>query len=90
MRNQDFKYDALYSRCERTLKGASVPKRPSYSFRGQDSQPPSLQTMECNTAPPRQGVYTGSAMLGVATMHKSNAVPVFQEQDAKDISNMRR
>jgi len=34
--------------------------------------------------------YTGDAMLGVATMHKSNSVPVFQQKDAEDISRMRR
>jgi len=28
--------------------------------------------------------------LGIATLHKSNAVPVFNNQDAVDISNMRR
>jgi hypothetical protein len=35
-------------------------------------------------------VYTGTAMKGIATMHKSNAVPVFTDEQAKDISNMRR
>ena len=35
-------------------------------------------------------VYTGSLMKGIATMHKSNAVPVFTDEQAKDISNMRR
>ena len=34
--------------------------------------------------------YTGTAMLGVATLHKSNAVPVFQVEDAQDIAKMRR
>lgn len=34
--------------------------------------------------------YTGDQMLGVATMHKSNAVPVFNTAAARDISNMRR
>lgn len=34
--------------------------------------------------------YTGSAMIGVATMHKSNMVPVFSDQEATDISKMRR
>ena len=34
--------------------------------------------------------YTGTQMLGVATMHKSNAVPVFNTESARDISNMRR
>jgi hypothetical protein len=35
-------------------------------------------------------VYTGDAMLGIATMHKSNMVPVFSEREAADISKMRR
>jgi len=35
-------------------------------------------------------VYTGSLIKGIATMHKSNAVPVFNNQDAIDISKMRR
>lgn len=35
-------------------------------------------------------VYTGDAMIGIASMHKSNLVPVFKEQDAVDISHMRR
>jgi hypothetical protein len=35
-------------------------------------------------------VYTGTAMLGVATMHKSNSVPVFSQEDAIEISKMRR
>jgi hypothetical protein len=35
-------------------------------------------------------VYTGSSMKGIATMHKSNAVPVFSDEQAKDISSMRR
>jgi hypothetical protein len=39
-------------------------------------------------APPK--VYTGSLMKGIATMHKSNAVPVFTDEQAKDISSMRR
>ncbi len=34
--------------------------------------------------------YTGDKILGIATMHKSNAVPVFNDQAAKDISKMRR
>lgn len=32
--------------------------------------------------------YTGNNMLGIATMHKSNAVPVFSSESAKDISKM--
>lgn len=35
-------------------------------------------------------VYTGTKVLGIATMHKSNAVPVFSDEQAVDISKMRR
>ena len=46
------------------------------------------------SAPQRErNVYSGErVLLGVATMHKSNMVPVFadKKQDAKDIANMRR
>jgi hypothetical protein len=35
-------------------------------------------------------VYTGTKVKGIATMHKSNAVPVFSDQEAEDISRMRR
>jgi len=35
-------------------------------------------------------VYTGTMVKGIATMHKSNAVPVFSDEQAVDISRMRR
>lgn len=35
-------------------------------------------------------VYTGTNIVGIATMHKSNAVPVFSAEDAVEISKMRR
>jgi len=35
-------------------------------------------------------VYTGDKIKGIGTMHKSNAVPVFSDQEAKDIATMRR
>jgi hypothetical protein len=35
-------------------------------------------------------VYTGSKVKGIATMHKSNAVPVFSDEEAVEISRMRR
>jgi hypothetical protein len=42
-------------------------------------------------AKPEQKVYSGERkLLGIATMHKSNMVPVFAKQDAEDIARMRR
>jgi hypothetical protein len=35
-------------------------------------------------------VYTGTKVKGIATMHKSNAVPVFSDEEAVDIAKMRR
>lgn len=34
--------------------------------------------------------YTGTLITGIATMHKSNAVPVINKKQATEISNMRR
>jgi hypothetical protein len=35
-------------------------------------------------------VYTGTKVKGIATMHKSNAVPIFSNEEAVDIAHMRR
>lgn len=42
----------------------------------------------CVKAPDK--VYTGNKIKGIGTMHKSNAVPIFTDEEAKDISKMRR
>jgi len=34
--------------------------------------------------------YTGSKLLGIGTLHKSNIVPIFSSEQAKDLSTMRR
>lgn len=34
--------------------------------------------------------YTGTLVKGIATMHKSNAVPVISQEEAEDIAKMRR
>jgi len=34
--------------------------------------------------------YTGTLVKGIATMHKSNAVPVINQEEAESISKMRR
>ena len=42
------------------------------------------------TKPIKGMTYTGDKMLGIGTLHKSNAVPIFSDSDAKDQANMRR
>lgn len=43
-----------------------------------------------NATLPAPKVYTGTKVKGIATMHKSNAVPVFSDDEAVEISRMRR
>lgn len=51
---------------------------------------PSRDTGVGIAAKPADKVYTGTNIVGIATMHKSNAVPVFSAEDAVEISKMRR
>ncbi len=51
---------------------------------------PSRATAGGSTAPVAHKEYTGTKMLGIGTMHKSNSVPVFSDQEAHDIATMRR
>lgn len=57
--------------------------------RGTSTHIPSRVTEGSSTAPVTK-VYTGTKVLGIATMHKSNAVPVFSDEEAIEISRMRR
>lgn len=51
---------------------------------------PSLDS-RLGCAPKRESnTYTGDAMIGIGQLHKSNAVPVFKQEDAEAISKMRR
>jgi hypothetical protein len=56
-----------------------------------NSHIPSLDTGITGPVTVKQGQkYTGDKILGIGTMHKSNAVPIFSDEQAKDISKMRR
>ena len=70
----------------------SAPYKPKpLNYRG--SELPRIPSRETTWEPctkPAEKVYTGTAMVGVATMHKSNSIPVFSAEQAVDISKMRR
>lgn len=51
---------------------------------------PSLVTPGGDCAKKAVIQYTGTEMLGIGQLHKSNAVPVFRTEDAADIARMRR
>jgi hypothetical protein len=35
-------------------------------------------------------VYTGTELIGIGQLHKSNGIPIFRKQDAEDLARMRR
>lgn len=57
--------------------------------RGED-QRHSVSTGEAPAPAAAPKAYTGSAVLGVAPMHKSNLVPVFSPDEAVELARMRR
>jgi len=70
--------------------GSSILSVPDYRSSG-NSVPTSDVIPGGSTAPQERQIYSGERrLLGVATMHKSNMVPVFDRDDAKDIAQMRR
>jgi len=61
-----------------SYRGSDQPKIPSLPFTGGP----------CTKS--EQKVYTGDKIKGIGTMHKSNAVPIFSDEEAVDIAKMRR
>ena len=80
-------------------------KKLGYSGKASKSRKPTIQSSKQAepTTKPKEAfyhptsakrepnVYSGErTLLGIATMHKSNMVPVFSQEDAESISKMRR
>jgi hypothetical protein len=51
---------------------------------------PSLRTPGGDTALRPSNQYSGSVILGIGLLHKSNYIPIIDEQHAVHIANMRR
>lgn len=51
---------------------------------------PSLNSGFHDCAKKESPRYTGTAMKGIGTMHKSNSVPIFSTEQAIEIATMRR
>ena len=64
---------------------------PVPAYRGSSSKPPSLvTTTKGGGSKIETPKYTGTLVTGIATLHKSNAVPVINQEQATEISRMRR
>ena len=70
------------------FKAYTPPPNPHY--RETPNYPSMTTSGSINTSKPERKEYTGTLVKGIATMHKSNAVPIIDDQQAKDISRMRR
>ena len=55
-----------------------------------DEKYPSMNTMRGNTAKKEPQQYTGTLIKGIAQMHKSNAVPIINKEQAVEVAKMRR
>jgi hypothetical protein len=68
------------------LKGTPMPK---YEISNHREKYPSGDGIGTTYAR-KENVYTGTLIKGIATMHKSNAVPIIDQKQAIEIANMRR
>ena len=70
----------------------TVTKIPTYTHR--DSNKPKIASVDSNVkgavTVSKIPKYTGDEIIGIGTLHKSNAVPVFSKKEAKDLATMRR
>ena len=73
-----------------TWMGPTVNSRVVVDPRRLTNHIPSLDTGAGIAAKKEVTQYTGTAMLGIGQLHKSNSIPVFSKEDAVDISKMRR
>ena len=73
-----------------TWMGPTVNSRVVVDPRRLTNHIPSLDTGKGVAVKKEVQQYTGTAMLGIGQLHKSNSVPVFSKEDAVDISKMRR
>jgi len=68
----------------------SVSKKPTYSHRSDTDNYQSFDSGKGQATKKESQKYTGNKLIGIGMMHKSNLVPIFNEEQAKDISTMRR
>ena len=66
-----------------SIKVKTPPGRETVRIASQDTG-----WVACTTAANQE--YTGTKVLGISTLHKSNGIPVFSQEEAVEISKMRR
>jgi hypothetical protein len=77
-------------RRKRAMSSGTYTPPKTEAYRRETPKIPSLPFTGGPCTKPEQKVYTGDKIKGIGTMHKSNAVPIFSDEQAIDIAKMRR
>jgi len=87
-----------YTTCGRKKKTTRRVRPATKAVRRNAPEPYRRETPEYRSASDTVGIaarmdspqYTGTLVKGIGTLHKSNAVPVINEEEMKDLARMRR
>lgn len=71
-------------------KGHPKPAMEATTYRREAPKYPSGNGVGVFMGKREEKKYTGDRLVGIATMHKSNMVPVFSQEAAEEIAKMRR
>ena len=87
-------YQQMLSSIPKPKKKEFVPYAPSEPYVRDTKEYPSLKTSDAipeSCAKKESPKYTGDLIVGIGTMHKSNAVPIMRgTEQAKELASMRR
>ena len=75
---------------KRSLNFGTATLTTSRTYRRETPHYPSLNSGYHDTSAKPKQTYTGSNLLGIGTLHKSNAVPIFSQEEALEQARMRR
>jgi hypothetical protein len=64
-----------------------APQSSSVAMNRVSSNPNGMMGLATKAAPK---IYTGNCVMGIAVMHKSNMVPIFNSESAVEVAKMRR
>lgn len=78
----------VYAKYEKPREGLNP--LPSYTYRGMETQYASREATAYGCHKVESPKYTGTLVKGISTMHKSNAVPIINESEAREHASMRR
>ena len=89
-RELSLQWEAILKKYKTTKKITAKMPQISKPYIRETEKYPSLPFTGDPCIRPIDKIYTGNAIIGIATLHKSNAVPVFSVKEAKEIARMRR